>query len=573
MSDIESRRQKLRERFPAWEFSTIASLMDCAASEFGDRPLVLGVNFTMTYGQAVARSRDIAKGMLACGIKKGDHVALVMANFPEFIPIKAAIARIGAVAVPINYMLRENELKYVLLQSDSKMLICMDQFSERNYSDDVARILKNFRQGYDSKSHAELKEVFLYETGNERCKSDFDYIDKLIACGIEVTDAELEKVESQTSGEDLSDIVYTSGTTGKPKGVMISHQMVLRAAYASALVRAFEDGRRIQFALPMYHVFGYVECWIACMYVGGAIIPHVSFDPLQMIETAEACGTTEMVCVPLMTEKILEVLTNRRFNAPKFIAMFNSGGVCRPCIWDDIQELMGAKEMLTAYGMSETTASTTCTLPEGPREYLTSSNGCLKMAGIAGTEAAGEYLAIYKTIDPETGKDLPPGVAGELLVKGPIVTKGYYRKPMENKKAINIDGWLHTGDIGIINSDGYLSLTGRLKETYRCGGEMVMPKEIEAILDDYPGVKQVFAVGLPDTKMGEVGCLCVVTETDVTPDKNGIIEFCKRELARFKVPKYVVFMEEKDIPMTATGRPQKFKLAEIAEQILSAEAG
>jgi fatty-acyl-CoA synthase len=166
-------------------------------------------------------------------------------------------------------------------------------------------------------------------------------------------------------------------------------------------------------------------------------------------------------------------------------------------------------------------------------------------------------------IDPETGADLPPDTEGELVVKGPIVTKGYYKKPEETAAAFTDDGWLHTGDVGRLTADGYLSLTGRIKETYRCGGEMVMPREIEELFDDHPTIAQALVVGIPDPKMGEVGCLCIVPRTTERPEPSELIGFCSGRLARFKVPKHVVYLTAEDIPLTVTGRPQKFKLAKI----------
>jgi fatty-acyl-CoA synthase len=276
-----------------------------------------------------------------------------------------------------------------------------------------------------------------------------------------------------------------------------------------------------------------------------------------------------MVCVPMMTLKLLEVAGREGFDNSSLLAMFNSGGASPPNVWRDIRELLGAREILTAYGMTETTASTTCTLPEGSDEFLLSTNGRLKFAGVAGDPELGGVLAQYKSTDPVTGSDLPLGTPGELAVRGPIVTEGYYKKAEETRAVFNADGWLRTGDIGVITADGYLTLTGRLKETYRCGGEMVMPREIEELLNEHPLVAQAIVVGLPDMKMGEVGCACVVSAGDTRPDPQELIDLCASRLARFKVPRHVVFLAADEVPLTATGRAQKFKLAELAKERLS----
>jgi fatty-acyl-CoA synthase len=389
--------------------------------------------------------------------------------------------------------------------------------------------------------------------------------------GTAVSETELRSREAAADPNSVSDIIYTSGTTGRSKGVMLTHEMVLRTAYASAYTRAFEDGRRIIFALPMYHVFGYVECLVACTYVGGAILPQVLFDAEQMLVSAERHRASEFVCVPTMTLKLLEVARQRSFRKGHVVSFFNSGGTSPPTIWDEIGEVFAPIEMLTAYGMSETTASTTCVLPEDDPQRLLSTHGRPKQAGVAGDPALGGVLAVYKCVDPETGAELPPGQTGELLVRGPAVTHGYYRKPEETRAAFR-DGWLRTGDLGVVDADGYLTLLGRIKESYRCGGEMVIPHEIEDVVRSHPLVAEAFAVGVPDRKMGEVGCLCIVPGSQVRPEPKDLLDLCAAQLARFKVPRHVLFIAPQDVPLTATGRPQRFKLADLARQRL-ADAG
>jgi fatty-acyl-CoA synthase len=198
---------------------------------------------------------------------------------------------------------------------------------------------------------------------------------------------------------------------------------------------------------------------------------------------------------------------------------------------------------------------------------LLTTNGRLKPAGSAGDPSLGGALAIYKAVDPETGAEVAPGTPGEFLVRGPAVTAGYYNKPDETRAAFS-DGWLRTGDVGVIGTDGYLALLGRIKESYRCGGEMVIPLEIEELVNQHPGVAQALVVGVPDPKMGEVGCLCVIPNSAGNPDPQALINFCATRLARFKVPRHVIFIEACEVPTTATGRPQKFKLAELARRRL-----
>lgn len=550
---------------------TLSQSLDDAAAEFGERPLVITDAQAYSYRDIQTWSRALAAGLIERGVQAGDHVALVLGNFAEYVAAKYAIARIGAVAVPINYSLRRQELRYILEQSDSRVLITMDKLRDRDYLDDLDALAPGWETAGGGASLPQLRHVFVFATDGTM-REGATSLAQLSGLGTLSSRAELDRREASGDAALRSDVIYTSGTTGLPKGVMLSHDMILRAAYASAYTRAFEDGRRILFSLPMYHVFGFVECLVASTFVGGAILPQVAFDAQKMLGTACLHRASEMVCVPMMTLKLLDLARAHGFDGAHLLAMFNSGGASPPPIWQDIRDLLGAREVLTAYGMTETTASTTCTLPEGPDDRLLTTNGRLKFAGVAGDPALGGVLALYKTIDPLTGVDLPPGMSGELVARGPIVTMGYYKKEEETLAAFNRDGWLHTGDVGVIDSEGYLTLTGRLKESYRCGGEMVMPREIEDLLNAHPLVAQALVVGLSDPKMGEVGCICVVPSGNTLPDPDELIALCAARLARFKVPRHVVFITADEIPMTATGKAQKFRLAELAKQRLSALA-
>jgi fatty-acyl-CoA synthase len=558
------RRMRLERDHPAWSAKTIDQAFELAGLRYPDRPLVISEGRAYSYRAMLAWSKRLASGLIAAGVSPLDKVAMVLGNFPEFVAVKLAISRIGATAVPINYLLRRDELRYALEQSDSTILITMSRLRDLDYLTELTAIAPEWRARGGGEHLPTLKHVFVYPSAplpddGARTLQDLELMANAHS------DLELLRRESQNDPHACSDIIYTSGTTGRPKGVMLSHDMVLRTAYASAYTRAFEDGRRILFALPMYHVFGYVECLVACIFTGGAIVPQVAFDSEKMLDAAERHQVTEIVCVPSMTLKMLEIARRRGFQGKHLIAYFNSGGASPATIWSDIRRHFGAREVLTAYGMTETTASTTCTLPEDPDDRLLTTNGRCKTAGTAGDPALGGVLALYKTVDPQTGRDLPVGSSGELMAYGPCVTPGYYNKPLETEAAFD-KGWLHTGDIGVIDQDGYVTLLGRIKESYRCGGEMVIPSEIEEVINRHPLVRQVLVVGIPDEKMGEVGCACIVSSEDGRPNPQELIELCANSLARFKVPKHMVFIRAEEVPVTATGRPQKFKLAEIAKQ-------
>jgi fatty-acyl-CoA synthase len=248
--------------------------------------------------------------------------------------------------------------------------------------------------------------------------------------------------------------------------------------------------------------------------------------------------------------------------------VFSSGGQSPARIWNEIRDLLGAEEIFTAYGMTETTASTTCVFPDDPVDRLVTTCGRFKPAGVAGDPALGGVLAVYKTVDQVSGEDLPPGAVGELVVTGPIVTSGYYKRPDETAAAFDPAGWLRTGDLGRIDEEGFLTLTGRKKECYRCGGELVVPKHVEDVLTGYPGVSQAHVVPIPDERMGEVGVAWVIPEAHAELDAAELLHYCAENLARFKVPIRILFAEAGDLPVSATGKIQKFKLVERTKQAL-----
>jgi fatty-acyl-CoA synthase len=241
--------------------------------------------------------------------------------------------------------------------------------------------------------------------------------------------------------------------------------------------------------------------------------------------------------------------------------MFSSGAAHRPGMWDEMTQVLGVSQLFTAYGQTETMASTMCVQPDDPLWRLVATNGCAKPGGIAGDAELDGTLARYKVVHPETGEEVSAGEIGELLVRGPIVTPGYYDKPEETKALFDDDGWMRTGDLGRLDAQGYLSLTGRTKESYRCGGELVLPSEVEEVLVDHPGVAAAYVVSVPHRRMGEVGCAWVVPADGAAPVAEELVAYCSSRLARFKVPALVLYTTEDQVPRTVTGRVQKFELA------------
>jgi fatty-acyl-CoA synthase len=534
------RRRKIDAEWSPWLPRSIFDVFATTAARFPQRPFVMRDGEELSYQQVDQKVASLASALKQAGVGPGDRVGILLSNTPEFVITKFAIARIGAAAVPLNVQLGRQELSYILAQSGARALIAMSHFRGRDYVADIASL-------------GELPGLSTIIMVGAASAGALAFQDCLTVA---------PQAPQLVKPEQLSDIIYTSGTTGTPKGVQLSHDMVVRTAFASARVRALPDASRLAFVSPLYHVHGYVECLVPSLFVGGAIVLQEKFDAEGLLKLAERHAATEISGVPTMTQRLLEAARRCAFDSSSLVTVFNTGGINRPGIWPEIRQLLRPNEVLTAYGMTETTASTVCTLPEGPDECLLGTNGLPKDAGPAGADEPGRRLAEYRLADEQDG-------IGELQVRGPQVTSGYYDDPEATAAASSADGWLRTGDLGKMDERGYVTLVGRIKEAYRCAGEMVMPREVEQVIEQFPGVAEVFVVGVPDARLEEVGCACVVLHSGSTIDAAAMNEFCRGRLARFKVPKYVLIFSADEIPLTATGRPKKYELVKLAEARLT----
>lgn len=560
---VDQRRAALEAGFPGWTPRTLDGFLDACAARYPDRPLVVTDDRELGYTEAVVWSKRLADGLVALGVRRGDRVGLVMANHLEFTPLKFAIARPGAVAVPFNYLYRAHELAYVLRQSRCSVLITMTAFADLDYPAMLDEVAPGWETG-DAAALPDLRVVVQLPTGGAP-RAGVRTVEDLDALGAAHEGAS-DGLSARPS--DLGDILYTSGTTGSPKGVMVTHDAVQRTGYASALTRAFEDGRRILFALPCYHMFGYVEGLVAAMFVGGAIVPRTAFSAADYFAGIERHRATEILCVPTMTVALLEHPDRRTRDLSSVFALLSGAAPAPVWLWEKVRAELGITEITTGYGMTECGGAMTMSLPEDPLERHSATVGRVKLAGVAGSADRGGDLCHYRTVDPLSGEVLPDGAEGELTSRGPTHMLGFWDKPEETAAALRA-GWVFSGDLGRIRDDGYVQITGRSKELYKSGGELVMPKEVEELLTQVAGVSQAYAVGVPDDRWGEAGCAWVVPEPGAEVDVAALLEVCREKLARFKVPKHIMLTTADQLPTTPTGKVQKFKLARRAADRLA----
>ena len=514
---------------------TLADWLERCAAWFPDRPFVITDEVTLSYREVAEEAARLAAGLVALGVEPGDRVGMVMANSAEFVAVKFAIARVGAIAVPFNYLYRRDELRYVLADSGCRVVVTMSRFGQIDY----CAMLDDILAGWDGPKFT----VVLTAQGRPGALC----LDDLAGPGIP---------PALVSPDAPADMLYTSGSTGFPKGVLTSHDAVLRTAYASALTRAYEDGRRILFALPCYHMFAYIEGLLSAMFVGGAVILQPTFSAEGYFAGIDEHGATDMLCVPTMALAMVESPVRHDYDLSSLRAVLCGSAPAPIRLWQQIREVLGANEIVTGYGMTECGGAMTLTLPEDPLTRCAETVGRPKIAGTAGVEGT-DALVVYETVE------------GELVSRGPTTMIGYWNRPQETAAAVR-DGWLHSGDVGCVGADGYLRVTGRSKELYKSGGELVMPKEIEDLLASYDDISQVYAIGLTDDRWGEIGCAVVVPVpgTDLTEDE--VLDRCRNRVARFKVPKKVVFYTADQLPTTATGKVQKFRLVDQLQGTLGA---
>lgn len=578
---IAERRTALRNRFAVWTPRTLDGWLDVCAEKFPERDFVVTDERVLSYADVAAESRRLADGLATLGVRRGDRVGLLMANYAEFVTWKFAIARAGAVAIPFNFLYRTDELRYVLKQSDCKVLVTHAGFQ----SLDHAGMLDEIVPGWDALDFSErpavggnapdgLRHVVLAERPDLPVRPGAFTGTALIALGAQNPGA---AADAGHGPDDVSDLLYTSGSTGSPKGVQVTHDAVLRTGYASALTRAYEDSRRILFSLPCYHMFGYVEGLLSATYVGGAVIMLPSFSAEAYLTAIEKHRATDMLCVPTMAVALVESPLRNDADLSSLTAILCGSAPAPVWLWEQVERDFGISEIVTGYGMTECGGAMTLTLPEDDLVLTSTTVGRPKMAGSAGVDGHGT-LCVYRTVDPTTGEVLPDGAVGELTSAGPTTMLGYFAKPEETAAALHpaTDGtvWLHSGDLGQVREDGYLVLNGRSKEVYKSGGELVMPKEVEEVLGAHPGISQVYAVGVLDDRWGEIGCAVIVRAPSADGEaltEEDVIAHAREHLARFKVPKRVEFLDATQLPTTATGKVQKFRLVELVAQSVPAQ--
>ena len=533
---------------------TIGSLVDERARRDGAREALVFEARRFTFAELARDIDAVARGLMAVGIGPGDKVALWMSNRPEWVHAALAVMRIGAVLVPINTRLRTEDVAYVLGQSDSAALIIAARSGPVDYLAMACELLPSLASGGDGLKDARLPAVrHVIVLGDPPAAGTLGW-STLLEGGARVPDDILRARVNAVDPDETAFIIYTSGTTGFPKGVMHGHNIV-RNVVDRAYRMAITPADTILMYLPLYHLYGFSEGILMSMATGARQLVTQTFEANESLRLLEEERATIVDGFDTHFKDLLEAYRRRpRDTSSIRTGILASGMLNSVPIAQDARRLFG--NFLSGYGMSEIGVGAALSALDSSEEQ------CVEASGYP---APGYEI---KIIDPETGREQPMGAPGEIVVRGYMVMQGYYRKPEETAKAIDADGWMHSGDMGLIRADGHLRLLGRYKDMLKIGGENVDPLEVEAYLGTHPTIKAVAVVGVPDARLSEVAVAFVQALPGQQVTQRAVAEHCRGKIASFKIPRHVFLVEE--FPMTGSGKVQKSKLREEARRRLGA---
>ncbi|MGA9226380.1 MAG: AMP-binding protein [Mesobacillus sp.] len=536
---------------------TVGELLEVQAKTYPDHEAVVYAdrNLRMSYEEFNNLCREAARGLMKLGVQKGENVSVWSSNTPEWVVTQFATGKMGAVLVTVNTNYRTAELEYLLKQSDSTTIILMDQFKDASYIDMLYEIVPELRTSVpgmlDSSRLPFLKNVIVM--GDKPFPGTFSWQDILdMAEG--VSEDQLDRRMGTLKQSDVINMQYTSGTTGFPKGVMLTHRNIVNNAYNVALAMKLTDQDRLCIPVPFFHCFGCVMGTLACATVGATMVPVQEFNPKVVLETVEKEKCTALHGVPTMFIAELNDNDFNKYNLSSLRTGIMAGSNCPIEVMKAVNEKMGATEITIAYGQTESSPVITQTRTNDPLELRVETVG----KALPHVEA--------KIVKPGTTEELPRGMQGELCTRGYLVMEGYYKNPDATREAIDEEGWLHTGDLAVMDENGYCRITGRLKDMIIRGGENIYPREIEEFLYTHPKVLDVQVVGIPDSVYGEEVMAWIILKEGESASASEIKEYCTGKISKHKIPRYLEFTQS--YPMTASGKIQKFKLREQAIEVV-----
>ncbi|WP_090990292.1 AMP-binding protein [Bacillus sp. OV322] len=536
---------------------TVGELLENTAREAGEKEAVvyhdLGLRYT--YSQFEKICRQAARGFMSLGIEKGDHIAIWASNKPEWLISQFSTGKMGGVLVTVNTNYRKSELEYLLEQSDSGTLILMEQFKDHSYIDTLYEIVPELRTCQPGKLQSEklpqLKNVIVLS--DNAYPGTFSW-DDLLRGAASVTEEMLDFRMRTMNPDDVINMQYTSGTTGFPKGVMLTHSNLVNNGHSIGSCMKLTKEDRLCIPVPFFHCFGCVLGTMACVAWGAAMVPVEEFNPRTVLKTVQNEKCTGLHGVPTMFIAELNLLDFDQYDLTSLRTGIMAGSNCPIEVMKNVVGKMGANEIIIIYGQTESSPGITGTRSDDDIELRVSSVG-----------RALPHVEV-KIMLPGTDQEAERGEQGELCTRGYHVMKGYYKNPDATKSAVDKAGWLHTGDLAVMDKNGYCKITGRLKDVIIRGGENVYPREVEEFIYQHPSVMDVQVIGVPDQKYGEELMAWIIPKENSGLTAEEIQNYCKGNISKHKIPRYIEFTKE--YPMTASGKIQKYKLREQSKNVL-----
>jgi fatty-acyl-CoA synthase len=542
---------------------TLGQILDRTVAAHGDRDALVYVDrdFRLTYHEFAQVVDQLAKGLMAMGIQKSEKVAVWATNIPYWVALQFATAKIGAVLLTVNTNYKTAELAYLLEQSDTQTLFIIDGYQDTDYIQTVYDLLPELktqeRGRLESSRFPFLKRVCFL--GQEKHRGMYS-LAEIMALETMISDEQYLVRQAGLDPHDVVNMQYTSGTTGFPKGVMLSHYNIGNNGFWIGENQRFSEKDRVCLPVPLFHCFGCVLGVLAIVTHGAAMVILEKFDPVQVMASVEQERCTALYGVPTMFIAVLEHRLFDKFDFSSLRTGIMAGSPCPVQVMRQVIDRMNMSEITICYGLTENSPVMTQTLPDDDMRRRTETVG-----------RAMPQIEL-KIVNPDTGETLPAGQQGEVCCRGYSVMKGYYKMPEATAKAIDDKGWLHSGDLGVMDEDGYLAITGRHKDMIIRGGENIYPREIEEFLYRMDGISDVQVVGIPSQKYGEEVGAFIIRKAGVDITAGDVKDFCRGQIARYKIPKHVAFVD--GFPLTASGKVQKYKLQEkSAEYFPEADAG
>ena len=534
---------------------TVGGLLDLVAERRPDEDALVYADRDLryTYREFEEVVERCARALMALGLEKGDHVAVWGQNVPEWVILQFATGKMGAVLVTVNPAYKAHELRYVLDQSDAAAVFLTAGVKGADFVEILGQAVPALAESAEGELSVEdlphLRHVVLMGEGSREGLPILGF-DEFMQRGTEVSQEELEERQESLGADEVINMQYTSGTTGFPKGVQLTHTNIVKNAFHIGECMKLGPEDRVCIPVPFFHCFGCVLGTLNTVTHEGTMVPVESFDAEKVLQAVDKERCTAVLGVPTMFIAELEHPDFEEYDTSNLRTGIMAGSPCPMEVMKQVVEVMGASEITIAYGQTESSPVITQTRTDDPLELRVSSVG-RKLPDVE-----------VRIVSVETGEDCGPQEQGELWTRGYLVMRGYYKMDEKTSEVIDEDGWLHTGDLAVMDEEGYVRITGRAKDMIIRGGENVYPREIEEFLYSHPDISDVQVYGVPDARYGEQIAAAVKKKPDSDLTADDVKDYCHENIAYYKVPEYVDFVD--DYPMTASGKIQKYKLREAA---------